>query len=78
MPRLSCQSADCNFDLTGSIRQINGHNNSNKTNNQFSEVPLPVFCPLFTPGQARIFAKTSSPCGSYSGSDAAHACTNQN
>lgn len=61
IPRLSCQTADCNFDLTGSIRQINRHNNSNKTNNQFSEVPLPVFCPLFTPGQARILLKLSRP-----------------
>lgn len=78
IPRLSCQSADCNFDLTCSIREINQYNNSNKTINKFSVVPLPVFCPLFTPGQARIFAKTKPPCCSCSGSDAAHACTNQN
>lgn len=78
MPRLSCQSADCNFDLTCSIRQINLHNNSNKTINKFSVVPLPFFNPLFTPDKPGFFAKTSPPCYSCSGSDAAHACTNQN
>lgn len=61
MQRLSCQSADCNCDLTGSIRQINGHNNSNKTNNQFSEVPLPVFVPCLPPDKPGFLLKLRRP-----------------
>lgn len=61
MPRLSCQSADCNFDLTCSIRQINLHNNSNKTINKFSVVPLPFFNPLFTPDKPGFLLKLRRP-----------------
>lgn len=61
IPRLSCQSADCNFDLTGSIRQINQYNNSNKTINKFSVVPLPFFNPLFTPDKPGFLLKLRRP-----------------
>ena len=59
--RLSCQSADCNFDLTCSIRQINQYNNSNKTINKFSVVPLPFFNPLFTPDKPGFLLKLRRP-----------------
>ena len=61
IPRLNCQSVDCNFELTCSIRQINQHNNSNKTIYKFSVVQLAFFNPLFIPGQARIFLKLRRP-----------------
>lgn len=61
IPRLSRQSADCNFDLTCSIRQINQYNNSNKTINKFSVVPLPFFNPLFTPDKPGFLLKLRRP-----------------
>ena len=59
--RLSCQSAECNFDLTGSIGQINRHNNLDKTNNSFLKSRCRSFVPCLPPDKTGFLLKLSRP-----------------